>query len=79
MPMMKKRQMVVEEGDEGRTAAELFYSLAASSLPQIGATAPSRPLEQNLRQSYPEALKQDWAFCCRSMLRTLVLSPELLQ
>ena len=26
MPMMKKRQMVVEEGDEGRTAAELFYS-----------------------------------------------------
>ena len=29
MPMMKKRQMVVEEGDEGRTAAELFYSLAA--------------------------------------------------
>jgi transposase-like protein len=29
MPMMKKRQLVVEEGDEGRTAAELFYSLAA--------------------------------------------------
>ena len=27
--MIKKRQMVVEEGDEGRTAAELFYSLAA--------------------------------------------------
>ena len=29
MPMIKKRQLVVEEGDEGRTAAELFYSLAA--------------------------------------------------
>ena len=29
MHMIKKRQMVVEEGDEGRTAAELFYSLAA--------------------------------------------------
>jgi hypothetical protein len=29
MPMSKKRQLVVEEGDEGRTAAELFYSLAA--------------------------------------------------
>ena len=29
MPMMKKRQLVVEEGEEGRTAAELFYSLAA--------------------------------------------------
>ena len=29
MRMIKKRQMVVAEGDEGRTAAELFYSLAA--------------------------------------------------
>jgi transposase-like protein len=26
---VKKRQMVVEAGDEGRTAAELFYVLAA--------------------------------------------------
>jgi putative transposase len=43
MHMIKKRQMVVEEGNEGRTAAELFYSLAASSLPQTGATASSRP------------------------------------
>jgi putative transposase len=41
MHMLKKRQMVVEAGDEGRTAAELFYSLAASSPPQTGATAPS--------------------------------------
>ena len=29
MHMIKKRQLVVEEEDEGRTAAELFYSLAA--------------------------------------------------
>ena len=29
MHMIKKRQLVVEEGDKGRTAAELFYSLAA--------------------------------------------------
>jgi putative transposase len=29
MHMLKKRQLVVEEGDEGFTAAELFYSLAA--------------------------------------------------
>ena len=29
MQMIKKRQLVLEEGDEGRTAAELFYSLAA--------------------------------------------------
>ena len=29
MDMIKKRQMVVEAGDEGLTAAELFYSLAA--------------------------------------------------
>jgi putative transposase len=27
--MIKKRQLVVEAGDEGLTAAELFYSLAA--------------------------------------------------
>jgi hypothetical protein len=29
MPMIKKRQLVVDEGDEGRTAAALCYSLAA--------------------------------------------------
>ena len=29
MHMIKKRQLVVEEADKGRTAAELFYSLAA--------------------------------------------------
>ena len=29
MHMIKKRQRVVEAGEEGRTAAALFYSLAA--------------------------------------------------
>ena len=29
MHMIKKRQMRVEAGDEGLTATELFYSLAA--------------------------------------------------
>jgi hypothetical protein len=29
MHMIKKRQMMVEAGDEGRTAAEKFYALAA--------------------------------------------------
>ena len=29
MHMIRKRQLVIEEGDEGLTAAELFYSLAA--------------------------------------------------
>jgi len=29
MHMLKKRQLVVAEGEEGLTAAELFYSLAA--------------------------------------------------
>jgi hypothetical protein len=29
MHMIKKRQMKVEAEDEGRTAAELFYSLVA--------------------------------------------------
>jgi len=27
--MIKKKQLVVEEGNEGRTAAEQFYALAA--------------------------------------------------
>jgi len=35
MHMIKKRQRVVEEGEEGRTAAAQFYALAAYS--------PSRP------------------------------------
>jgi hypothetical protein len=29
MHMIKKRQMMIEEGNKGLTAAELFYSLAA--------------------------------------------------
>jgi hypothetical protein len=29
MHMIKKRQLVVEAGNEGRTAAEQFYALAA--------------------------------------------------
>jgi len=29
MHMIKKKQMMVKAGDEDRTAAELFYSLAA--------------------------------------------------
>jgi hypothetical protein len=29
MHMIKKKQMVVEAGDEGRTAAQQFYALAA--------------------------------------------------
>jgi hypothetical protein len=29
MHMIKKRQMMIEAGDEGLTAAEQFYSLAA--------------------------------------------------
>jgi len=41
IPMSKKRQMVVEAGDEGCTAAELFYALAASSPPQTGVPASS--------------------------------------
>lgn len=29
MPMIKKKQLMVEAGGEGRTAAEQFYALAA--------------------------------------------------
>jgi transposase-like protein len=39
--MIKTRPLGVEEGNEGLTAAAWFYSLAASSPPPIGATAPS--------------------------------------
>ena len=52
MHMIKKRQLVVEEGNEGLTAAEHFYALAASPPPQTGATAPAWPPEQNLRQNH---------------------------
>jgi len=40
MPMSKKRQRRGEAGDEGRTAAALFYSLAASSTPSPGQLPP---------------------------------------
>jgi len=56
MHMRKPRQMVVAEGDKGRTMIELFYSLAASSLPQPGATAPARPPEHTLRHNRPGSL-----------------------
>ena len=32
MHMIKKRQMMIEAGDEGLTAAEQFYSLGRQSL-----------------------------------------------
>jgi transposase-like protein len=54
MHLIKKRQMVVQEGDEGLTAAELFSSLAASSPLQTGATAPARSPKQNLRHNRSE-------------------------
>jgi transposase-like protein len=40
MHMIKKRQLVIEEGNEGRTAAELFYALAASFPPTDRGTCP---------------------------------------
>ena len=52
MHMIKKRQLVVEEGDEGRTATELFYPRAASSPLQTWVPAPSRPPKQNLRHNH---------------------------
>jgi transposase-like protein len=57
MHMIKKKQLVVEEGDKGRTAAELFSSLAASSPPRAGTPAPSRPPEHNVRQSRSSAAR----------------------
>jgi putative transposase len=51
MQMIKKKQLMVEAGDEGRTAAEQFYALAASSPHRQGLLPLHRPPEQNLRQS----------------------------
>jgi putative transposase len=42
MHMLKKRQLMVEEGDEGLTAAAQFYALAASSPHQQGELASHR-------------------------------------
>ena len=42
MHLLKKRQLVVEEGDEGLTAAEQFYALAASLLHQQAQLASHR-------------------------------------
>jgi len=42
MPRLKRRQLGVEEGDEGLTAAEPFYALAASSPHQQGELASPR-------------------------------------
>jgi hypothetical protein len=53
MHMIKKRQLVAEEADKGRTAAALCYALAASSPAPTGIPAPARPPEQNLRQNRP--------------------------
>ena len=36
MHMIKKRQLVIEEGNESLTAAEQSYAVAASSPPQTG-------------------------------------------
>ena len=50
MPMMKKRQMVVEERTKDLTAAEQFYILAASSSPPTRSAHPKSSTHQNLRQ-----------------------------
>jgi hypothetical protein len=41
MYMIKKRQLVVKEGDQDLTAAEQFYALAASSHHRQGQLLPS--------------------------------------
>src|SRR5438128_10824438 len=50
MHMLRNQQL--EDGiEQGLTVAEPFSSLAASSLPLTGATAPSPPLEHNMRHN----------------------------
>jgi transposase-like protein len=51
MHMMKKKRLRVGAADEGRSAAELFYAIAASALHRQGQPVPSCPPEQNLRQN----------------------------
>jgi hypothetical protein len=50
MHMIKKRHLVVEEGDEGSLRPNCSTT-SQPNQPQTGATAPARPPEQNLRHS----------------------------
>jgi transposase-like protein len=66
MHMMKKKRLRVGAADEGRSAAELFYAIAASALHRQGQPVPSCPPEQNLRQNRSwrsHALR--WRSSCR--------------
>jgi putative transposase len=49
--MLKKKQLMVEAGDEGLTAAEPFYALASSSPSLAGSTHPKSATRQTLRQN----------------------------
>ena len=51
MHMIKKGQMMVKAADEGLTAAEQFYALAASSLSRTGFAHLTSSPHENLRQS----------------------------
>ena len=48
---IKKKQMIVEAGDEDRTATEQFYSLAASYPHRRGQLSFDDLLTQNLRRN----------------------------
>jgi hypothetical protein len=56
MHMLKKRQMVVEAGEESRTAAALFYALAASSPHRQG----QLPLHDPLNKICDRAVMSLW-------------------
>ena len=51
MHMLKKRQMVVEAGDEGLTAAEQFYCPGRLIPPPTGSTHLTSTSRENLRQN----------------------------
>jgi len=65
MPMIKQRQRVVAEGNEGRTAAEQFYALASSSSCRLALLTPHRLLMDMcdtplLLRSFPQRYWCTW-------------------
>ena len=59
MHMLKKRQMMREAGDESRTAADRFYSLAARSAGRLGQRTSNHLHTKICDRAYPGPRRED--------------------
>jgi len=57
--MLKKRQMMREAGDESRTAADRFYSLAARSAGRLGQRTSNHLHTKICDRAYPGPRRED--------------------